>query len=276
MQQKDDNQIKNVLRVASSKDLDKFEQTQARNMPTLYRTREIIRDLKLEMKLSDVEFQADNTKATFYYSADDRVDFRELIKVLAAEFKIRVEMKQISLRQEASRLGGIGSCGRELCCSTWLNEFKSVSTAAARYQNLSLNPNKLSGQCGRLKCCLNYELETYMEALQDIPKIEKGLETKKGKATLHKTDIFKKVMWFGYNNETVWHPVSVERVTEIQEMNAKGIFPESLDENKAVSKVEAQEAVLKKHLKRLDEKSRKRAPKSKNRNKKRNRKNRKK
>jgi hypothetical protein len=182
----------------------------------------------LKMKLSDVEFQADNSKATFYYSADERVVFRELIKVLASEFKIRVEMKQISLRQEAGRLGGIGSCGRELCCSTWLSDFKSVSTSAARYQNLSLNPSKLSGQCGRLKCCLNYELETYMEALEDIPNINEPLKTKKGLAQLQKTDIFKRIMWFGFQGETVWHPLTVQQVHHILEMNKQGIVPEDL------------------------------------------------
>ena len=168
-----DDEIRKVYRKATLKDLEKFDSVRKRDMPTMFRTRQIIQDQKLNMKLTDVEFQADNTKATFYYSAEDRVDFRELIKVLASEFKIRVEMRQISLRQEAGRLGGIGSCGRELCCSTWLSEFKSVSTSAARYQNLSLNPGKLSGQCGRLKCCLNYELETYMDALEDIPDVTK-------------------------------------------------------------------------------------------------------
>src|SRR3989337_3711812 len=158
-----DSEIKKIYRLAHQKDLEKFEEVKKRELPTLYRTREIIRNLKLEMKLSDIEYQADNMKATFFYSADDRVDFRELIKLLATDFKIRVEMRQISLPQEAGRLGGIGVCGRETCWSTWLSDFKNVSTSAARYQNLSLNPSKLSGQCGRLKCCLNYELETYME-----------------------------------------------------------------------------------------------------------------
>ncbi|MEL7146576.1 MAG: regulatory iron-sulfur-containing complex subunit RicT, partial [Bacteroidota bacterium] len=156
-------EIRNIYRIASLKDLEKFESTQNKEMNTLYRTKEIVQKMGLQMKLTDVEYQADNTKATFYYSADERVDFRELIKVLASEFRIRIEMRQISLRQEAGRLGGIGSCGRELCCSTWLSDFKSVSTSAARYQKLSLNPSKLSGQCGRLKCCLNYELDTYVE-----------------------------------------------------------------------------------------------------------------
>ncbi len=228
----DNNQIKNILRLATESDSEKFEQTIARNLPTMYRTREIIRDLSINMKLSDVEFQADNTKATFYYSADERVDFRELIKLLASEFKIRVEMKQISLRQEASRLGGIGVCGRELCCSTWLTDFKSVSTAAARYQNLSLNPSKLSGQCGRLKCCLNYELETYMEALEYIPTVSKPLNTLKGKAILQKTDIFRQMMWFGYYGETTWHPITIDRVNKIMEMNQEGQTPDTLQEDK--------------------------------------------
>tara|TARA_R110000796_G_scaffold252640_2_gene389916 strand:+ start:182849 stop:184045 length:1197 start_codon:yes stop_codon:yes gene_type:complete len=220
-------EIKKVYRKATLKDLEKYDSVRKRDMPTMFRTRQIIQDQKLSMKLTDVEFQADNTKATFYYSAEDRVDFRELIKVLASEFKIRVEMKQISLRQEAGRLGGIGSCGRELCCSTWLNEFKSVSTSAARYQNLSLNPGKLSGQCGRLKCCLNYELETYMEALEDIPEVTK-LKTKVGDAKLQKTDIFRKIMWFGYDGENTWHPIDALRVAEIKEMNEKGVIPETL------------------------------------------------
>ncbi|MCU0445462.1 MAG: Signal peptidase-like protein [Microscillaceae bacterium] len=228
---KESDDIKNILRTATLKDLEKYEQAQARNLPTLFRTRQIVQEQGVKMKLSDVEFQADNTKATFYYSADDRVDFRELIKLLAAEFKIRVEMKQISLRQEAGRLGGIGSCGRELCCSTWLTDFKSVSTSAARYQNLSLNPSKLSGQCGRLKCCLNYELETYMDALKDIPNLEKPLNTQKGTAHLYKTDIFKKLMWFGYNEETIWHPVTVKRVFEVMALNEKGIAPATLLED---------------------------------------------
>lgn len=235
---KDNNEIKKVYRIASQRDLDKYRDVKKREMPTLYRTRQIIHDLKLEMKLTDVEFQADNTKATFYYSADERVDFRELIKLLASEFKIRVEMRQISLRQEAGRLGGIGSCGRELCCSTWLGDFKSVSTQAARYQNLSLNPSKLSGQCGRLKCCLNYELDTYMDALKDIPQIQKPLETEKGRAKLQKTDIFRKIMWFGYDDENTWYPLDVERVNEILEMNRNGKKPVTLAEDTVAEPVD--------------------------------------
>lgn len=235
---KDDKEVRGIYRVATIKDLEKYQQVNNRELPTLYRTREIIQDMKMDMKLTDVEYQADNTKATFYYSADERVDFRELIKVLAGEFKIRVEMRQISLRQEAGRIGGIGSCGRELCCSTWLSDFKSVNTSAARYQNLSLNPSKLSGQCGRLKCCLNYELDTYMEALKDIPQIEKPILTKKGEAFLQKTDIFKKILWFGYKDENSWVAISAKRVCELVELNDKGIKPETLLENESAMKVE--------------------------------------
>jgi len=218
-----------IHRIATPKDLERHEQAVLRDLPALYRSREISRELKLNMKLSDVEFQSDNTKATFYYSSEERVDFRELIKMLASEFKARIEMRQISLRQEAGRLGGIGSCGRELCCSTWLTDFKNIATSAARYQNLSLNPAKLSGQCGRLKCCLNYELDTYMDALRDIPTIEKPLETQKGRAYLQKTDIFRKLMWFGYGAESTWYPLAINRVLEIVELNKNGVIPESFD-----------------------------------------------
>jgi cell fate regulator YaaT (PSP1 superfamily) len=234
-----DDNLKSIYRVANQRDLEKHEQSIARDLTTMYRAREMVKDLKINMKLSDVEFQSDNTKATFYYSADERVDFRELIKVLAGEFKARIEMRQISLRQEAGRLGGLGACGRELCCSTWLTDFKNITTSAARYQNLSLNPTKLSGQCGRLKCCLNYELETYIDALKDIPHVDAPLQTQKGKAHLQKTDIFKKIMWFGYENDsTTWHPITLDQVNKILKMNATGEKPVSLDV------LEVQEAVL--------------------------------
>ena len=247
-----DDQIKKIYRLAHQKDLEKLEEVKKRELPTLYRTREIIRSMKLGMKLSDIEYQADNTKATFFYSADDRVDFRELIKILAAEFRIRVEMRQISLRQEAGRLGGIGVCGRELCCSTWLGDFRNVTTSAARYQNLSLNPSKLSGQCGRLKCCLNYELETYMEALRDIPKVEGPLLTEKGSAALQKTDIFRRIMWFGYSQENTWYPLDVRRVNEILSMNREGQKPASLEENVVAEKIPLQ--TLNSDLERMDKK----------------------
>ncbi|HSY60424.1 MAG TPA: regulatory iron-sulfur-containing complex subunit RicT [Cytophaga sp.] len=246
--------IKSIYRKASQKDLEKFEQAKNREASSLYRTREIIVDQKLGMKLSDVEFQADNTKVTFYYSAEDRVDFRELIKMLAGEFKVRIEMKQISLRHEAARLGGIGSCGRELCCSTWLTDFKNVNTSAARYQNLSLNPSKLSGQCGRLKCCLNYELDTYLDALKGIPELETPLKTEMGNATLQKTDIFKRIMWFGFQDETTWLPISVERVIEIIEMNKAGKIPATLESNEIVIKDDRIMIREKEELSRFDDK----------------------
>lgn len=260
----DNDEIKQIYRKATLKDLEKFEQVRKRENPALYRTRNIILEQKLNMKLTDIEFQADNTKATFFYSADDRVDFRELIKVLAGEFKIRVEMRQISLRQEASRLGGIGSCGRELCCSTWLSDFKSVSTSAARYQNLSLNPSKLSGQCGRLKCCLNYELDTYMEALEDIPEVTK-LRTVSGDAKLQKTDIFRKTMWFNFGEENTWHPISTDRVKEILEMNKRGEMPETL----MVDKVDLSpiETTINSDLERMDERFKKKDARKKSNNK---------
>jgi cell fate regulator YaaT (PSP1 superfamily) len=181
------------------------------------------------MKLSDVEFQGDNTKATFYYIADNRVDFRELIKVLADKYKIRVEMRQIGVRQEAGRVGGIGSCGRELCCSTFLNDFRSVSTTAARYQQLSINPVKLAGQCGKLKCCLNYELDVYVEALQDFPPENVKLKTQRGEASQQKIDVFKRIIWYSYDHEPYkFYEIPVERAKEIIEMNKKGKMPEDL------------------------------------------------
>lgn len=230
---KDDDEIREIYRKATSRDMERWDEARNREDSVMYRTKGIIQDTKLEMKLTDVEFQADGTKATFFYSAEGRVDFRELIKILASEFKIRVEMRQISVRQEAGRIGGLGVCGRELCCSTWLTNFKNVSTSAARYQNLSLNPSKLSGQCGRLKCCLNYELDTYMEALKDIPEVEEPLKTQRGLAKLQKTDIFRKIMWFGYDDDNNWHAVDVDRVREIQALNKKGKKPVTLQENES-------------------------------------------
>lgn len=267
---KESDDIRKIYRLATDKDLEKYTHVKSREQSTLLRTRELIKEQKLEMKLSDVEFQADNTKATFYYSADSRVDFRELIKLLAAEFRIRVEMRQISLRQEAGRLGGLGSCGRELCCSTWLSDFKSVSTSAARYQNLSLNPSKLSGQCGRLKCCLNYELESYLEALKDIPKIEKPLITAKGKARLQKTDIFRKILWFGYENDSNWYPIPAERVKEIVALNAKDEIPQTLREDQ--SQTLETPKLLNSDLERMDKKYQHKKQKSGRRKKYRNKK----
>lgn len=259
-----DDEIKKIYRIAHQRDLEKFEEIKKRDNPTLYRAREIIKQYKLAMKLSDVEYQADNTKATFFYSAEDRVDFRELIKQLAAEFKVRVEMRQISLRQEAGRLGGIGVCGRELCCSTWLSDFKNVATSAARYQNLSLNPSKLSGQCGRLKCCLNYELETYMEALKFIPEVETPLLTEQGEARLQKTDIFRRIMWFGYKEDNNWYPLNVDRVNEILQMNKEGKKPATLQINQ--EEVRAPLSTLNSDLESMDKKYKNKSGKNKNRN----------
>ncbi len=250
---RDDDDILKLYRIASEKDMERWENAKNREIPSLFRTRQIIQELGLKMKLSDIEYQADNSKATFYYSADERVDFRELIKVLAGEFRIRVEMKQISLRQEAGRLGGIGVCGRELCCSTWLVDFKNVSTSAARYQNLSLNPGKLSGQCGRLKCCLNYELDTYLDAIKDIPKLEKPLQTEAGPAKLQKTDIFRRLMWFSVNNDNDWKSISCDRVKEIIELNAEGKTVYSLEVN-SVEEVEDLAAQSTLELVELDKK----------------------
>ncbi len=265
---RDDDEILRIYRIANQKDMEKWGEAQNREIPTLYRCRQIVEELKLKMKMSDVEYQADNSKATFYYSADERVDFRELIKVLAGEFRIRVEMRQISLRQEAGRLGGIGVCGRELCCSTWLVDFKNVSTSAARYQNLSLNPGKLSGQCGRLKCCLNYELDTYMDAIKDIPTVERPLMTESGPAKLQKTDIFRKLMWFSYNNDNDWHSIPCERVNEILELNGKGVKVFNLHFNES-SDIEDLAAKSTRELELLDKKfankKRKKKPRPQNR-----------
>ncbi len=262
---RNDDNITRIYRIANQKDMEKWEEARNREIPTLYRCKQIVDELGLQMKMSDVEFQADNSKATFYYSAEDRVDFRELIKILAGEFKIRVEMRQISLRQEAGRLGGIGVCGRELCCSTWLVDFKNVTTSAARYQNLSLNPGKLSGQCGRLKCCLNYELDTYMDAIKDIPQVEKPLQTEQGPAKLQKTDIFRKLMWFSYNNDNDWHSITCDRVREIQDLNEKGIKVFNLQVDKS-TEMEDLAAQSTRELELLDKKFSKKKKKKKKKN----------
>lgn len=224
-----DADMKKVLRRASDKDLEIWRQNKDREKEALIRSRAIARQLNLEMKLSEVEFQADGRKATFFYIADDRVDFRELIKVYAREFKVKVEMRQIGARQEAAKVGGIGSCGRELCCSTWLTDFKSVNTTAARYQNLSINQSKLSGQCGRLKCCLNYELDIYLDALQHFPDNADILQVAKGVATLIKKDIFKNLMWYVLPDTTRQYPLTIERVLKIKQQNEQGITPDELE-----------------------------------------------
>jgi cell fate regulator YaaT (PSP1 superfamily) len=253
-----------IYRKATPQDVDKWKNAKERESETMHKSRTIALELGLAMKLSDVEYQGDRTKATFYYTAEGRVDFRELIKKLAEAFRVRIEMRQIGMRQEASRLGGIGSCGRELCCSTWLTDFKTVSTSAARYQNLSLNTLKLAGQCGKLKCCLNYELDTYMDALKTIPDNADRLKTEKGEARLQKTDIFKQIMWFSYYGEdNTWIPLEVDRVKEIQAMNKNGEKPEDLrdlalvmEELKAAEKsFDYENVVGQDSLTRLDDKS---------------------
>lgn len=221
-------EMKRVLRKATDEDIEQYRKSKDREPDLLTQSRVIARNHKLEMKLCEVELQADGKKATFFYTADARVDFRELIKSYAGDFKVRVEMKQIGARQESGKVGGIGSCGRELCCSTWLSDFKSVNTTAARYQNLSINQTKLSGQCGRLKCCLNYELDTYMDALRVFPDNAEVLETIKGRATLQKRDIFKSLMWYSFSDSNKQYPLSITRVKEILKANKDGVKPEEL------------------------------------------------
>lgn len=219
---------KRIQRIATDQDLEQFRANKTKEQDFLIRSRAIARNLNLEMKLAEVEIQADGKKATFFYTADQRVDFRELIKLYAGDFKVKVEMKQIGARQESGKVGGIGSCGRELCCSTWLTDFKSVNTSAARYQNLSINQTKLSGQCGRLKCCLNYELDTYMDALSVFPEHADSIETANGVAYLQKRDIFKNLMWYSFKESSKQYPLTIDRVKEILAQNKKGIKPDEL------------------------------------------------
>ena len=212
-------ETKKIYRIASQDDIDKWSKSRDLEKELMYKSRTLALNLNLEMKISDVEYQGDLSKATFYYTADQRVDFRQLIKDMADQFKIRIEMRQIGSRQEASRLGGIGSCGRELCCSTWLTDFRSVSTSAARYQQLSLNPQKLAGQCGKLKCCLNFELDMYLDAIKSFPSVETRLHTEKGTAFHVKTDVFKKLMWYMYDGGSGLIALKPDRVAEIKKMN---------------------------------------------------------
>jgi len=269
---------KKIYRKATPADVDKWKAAKELEWETMHKTRKLALELGLSMKISDVDYQGDKTKATFYYTAEGRVDFRELIKKMAESFRIRIEMRQIGMRQEASRLGGIGSCGRELCCSTWLTDFKTVSTSAARYQNLSLNTLKLAGQCGKLKCCLNYELDTYMDALKYIPDNVNILKTERGDARLQKTDIFKRLMWFSYPMDDTWIPLEINRVKEIQQQNREGIIPEDLGESveietKPAKVLDYENVVGQDSLTRLDERNRNKN-KNKNKNKNRNQDNR--
>ena len=269
--------IKKIYRKATQKDIDIWTRSKEKEIETQRRGREIILRLGLKMKLSDIEYQGDGNKATFYYTADERVDFRQLIRDLASSFNIRVEMKQVGLRQEAARLGGIGSCGRELCCSTWLTDLRKVNTAAARYQQLSLNPQKLAGQCGKLKCCLNYELDTYVDALSKFPKPDVMLDTEKGKAVFIKMDIFKEYLWYTYKDDrSKWFKLNLEQVNEIIALNKENEKVASLEEFDAENtivqtKVDFENVVGQDSLTRFDapKKTRnKRNNKNKNKNKK--------
>lgn len=232
--------LRKIYRKANETDIKTWQEARSREDEARIKARELAHKHQLVMKICDVEFQGDNKKATFYYTAEERVDFRQLIKDYANAFKVRIEMRQIGARQEAGRLGGIGSCGRELCCSTWLTDFRSVTTAAARYQQLSINPQKLAGQCGKLKCCLNYELDQYVEALQELPKTNIRLKTQKGEAYHLKTDIFKKLMWYMYKDSSDGNliPLKVERVKEIIQMNKDNKKPEDLKDFAVSTKVE--------------------------------------
>ena len=271
----DSEEVLKIYRKATQKDIEVWEEARAREEKIKTRAREIAIRLNLSMKISDIEFQGDASKATFYYTADDRVDFRQLIKEFAREFNTRIEMRQIGLRQEAARLGGIGSCGRELCCSTWLTDFRSVSTSAARYQQLSLNPQKLAGQCGKLKCCLNYELDTYLESLKTFPKSDIKLHTKKGTAVCQKIDIFKGFLWYAYEGEWMtWHKLTVDQANQIIEANKKRESIGSLEEFEVMLQMEEEQpdfnnVVGQDSLTRFDNPH----PKKKRRNKKRRKKN---
>ena len=270
----DAEEILKIYRKASQKDIDIWSAARDKEEPMKVKARQFAIDLKLQMKISDIEFQGDASKATFYYTAEERVDFRELIKLFAREFRTRIEMKQVGFRQEAARLGGIGSCGRELCCSTWLVDFRSVSTSAARYQQLSLNPQKLAGQCGKLKCCLNYELDSYLDALKDIPKSDVKLFTQKGTAVCQKTDIFKGHLWYAYEGEWMnWHKITKDQANEIIELNRKREKITSLEEYALEliedTKTEFENVVGQDSLTRFDNPNRKNKRKNNRRNKRR-------
>lgn len=258
-----DDTIRSIMRVAEEQDVKLLEDLRGREQDTLVRARAIARSIKLEMKIGDIEYQGDGKKVTIYYTADDRVDFRELVKVYAREFKVKIEMRQIGARQEAARIGGVGTCGRELCCSTWLNDFKSVNTQSVRYQNLAINTEKLSGQCGRLKCCLNYELDTYNDALRSFPRNADKLETEEGVAVLRKTEILKQVMIYEYEHaKGVYHKLEVEDVKEVLWMNKSGNKPKTLldfamEEEIVVDESKHEDLVGQVSLSTLEEKERK-------------------
>lgn len=231
VREEDPEEVRKIYRKANEKDIETWQSFREKEDETRKKARKIATNLGLEMKISDVEYQGDGTKATFYYTAEGRVDFRELIKHFASNFGVRIEMKQIGYRQEAAKIGGIGSCGRELCCSTWLTDFRSVNTTAARYQQLSINPQKLAGNCGKLKCCLNYELDSYLDALEDFPSIESTFETEKGIASCVKIDVFKKEMWFSYSQGGIsWYKFSVDQANEFISSSKKGVKMATLED----------------------------------------------
>ncbi len=259
-------EFKKIYRKAKQFDVEKWQEAIAREHEVMIRSRQIAAELGLEMKIGDVEFQGDGTKAIFYYIADGRVDFRQLIKVFAEEFRIRIEMKQIGARQEAGLIGGLGVCGRELCCSNYISSFQSITTSAARVQDLSLNPQKLAGQCGKLKCCLNYETAAYMDAQTRIPKVTNPLEFEDGLAYLMKTDILKEIMYFSYDSTSLanLYPLEASEVREIIKMNRNGIRPESLKSDPEPHIPEFVTAVGDDSITRFDE-ARKRKKKKKHR-----------
>lgn len=228
----EDNPLK-IYRLANQRDIEVWQESRAKEEPVKIQARKISYGLNLDMKITDVEYQGDGGKVTFYYTSDTRVDFRQLIKEFAGTFRTKIDMKQIGFRQEAAKVGGIGSCGRELCCSTWLTDFRSVNTNAARYQQLSINPQKLAGQCGKLKCCLNYELDSYLDALNDFPPSSTTLDTVNGKAFCIKIDVFKKKMWFAYVERSMaWYDLDVADVKKMVAQNKKGEKAQPLEEVK--------------------------------------------
>ncbi len=267
-----DDTIRNIMRLATEEDIDIFLDGRNKENDTMVRARAIARSMNLEMKIGDIEFQGDGKKLTVYYIADGRVDFRELVKVYVRDFKAKIEMRQIGARQEAGRIGGIGTCGRELCCSTWLQDFKSVTTQAVRYQNLSINTEKMSGQCGRLKCCLNYELDTYNDALKKLPKNAEKIETAGGTAYLRKNEILKKLMWYSLESTPgVFYKLDIETVQQLLWMNKQGEKPEALGtftvaEEKTVDESKHEDLVGHVSLSSLEEKDRRNRQGNRNRN----------
>src|SRR5690606_12915214 len=259
--------VKKVYRKANEKDIETWQNYREKEQETMMRARRIAVNLGLEMKISDVEYQGDGNKAIFYYTAEGRVDFRELIKQYASAFSVRIEMKQIGYRQEAAKVGGIGSCGRELCCSTWLTDFRSVNTAAARYQQLSINPHTLAGQCGKVKCCLNYEFDSYLDALDEFPSMESTFETVKGTAGCVKIDVFKKELWFSYlEGGFTWYKFNLEQVKQFISNSKEGnINPalEDLAKNLVEDKKSSVDVIEENSLERFERKRRNRNPKNK-------------